>query len=530
MSRAAKPAGPFAPAGAPARWQRALASACLVIFLAAFGSIFAVAALRGRLGVSANSAALFVLLAGGFFCLARFGLPRLSSLSPRAWAAVFWGGLGLLLALQLGSGFLLLNDHTTAPFDTEAVYRTATQLAAGQVPAEYNDYFVSCESNTLCMFVLYWLYRLVFLLGGALSPVWGMLLNTALLWLAALFTCKAALLLWGRAGGGAALALCLLFLPLYIFTPFLYTDPMAAPLVAASLYCFVRLRRRWAFLSPKGRLVRAAGLGALLGLAFLMKGNALVLVPALGLWCLFSLPLKGRGRQALGLVLAVALAAGLVIGGFKAYVRGCGLIDFSGYDALHMPLTHWIMMGLEHDGAYNSENFVYSGSYPTVAEKKAAIAARIGTNLQALAKNPVALAWLMYTKAGTDWADGLYGSPGAAAFAPVRATWLSEWFTSTGAYAGVTGSFGQAFHWLLWLCGFGLVLRALRQKKPGGFALAAALCLLGNLAFLSLWEANARYAFCFFSCLVLLAAGFLSGGRAGQDINNEQEVTPLGKR
>ena len=64
--------------------------------------------------------------------------------------------------------------------------------------------------------------------------------------------------------------------------------------------------------------MRAAGLGALLGLAFLMKGNALVLVPALGRWCLFSLPLKGHGRQALGLVLAVALAAGLVVGGFKA--------------------------------------------------------------------------------------------------------------------------------------------------------------------------------------------------------------------
>lgn len=208
MSRPARQAGTFAPAPHGCGWQRGLRLVCLILFVLAFGSIFAVTVLRGNLALSPLRLGLLAALAGLAFCLARFALPRLDRLSTKRWAALFWGGLGLLLALQLASGFLLLNDHTTAPFDTEAVYRTATQLAAGQVPAEYNDYFVSCESNTLCMFLLYWLYRLVFLLGGPLSPVWGMLLNTALLWLAAVFTCKTALALWGRGAARRWFSVC----------------------------------------------------------------------------------------------------------------------------------------------------------------------------------------------------------------------------------------------------------------------------------------------------------------------------------
>ena len=106
MSRAAKPAGPFAPGAAPARWQRALASACLMIFLAAFGSIFAVAALRGRLGVSGKQHGAVRPLGRGLF------LPG-ALLACRAFPAFLpglgrgvLGRLGLLLALQLGSGFL----------------------------------------------------------------------------------------------------------------------------------------------------------------------------------------------------------------------------------------------------------------------------------------------------------------------------------------------------------------------------------------------------------------------------------------
>lgn len=513
-------AEPFEPAFTPARWQLRLSKACLVIFMAAFGSIFLAAALRGKLDVSPLRLGFAAGLAAAFFCLARFVFPTLCRLSARVWAGIFWGGLALLLCLQLASGFLLLNDHTTAPFDTEAVYRTAVQLAGGQIPAEYNDYFVCAESNLLCMFFLYWVYRLAFLLGFTLGPALGMVLNTALLWLAALFTCKTAAALWGRAGGAAALLLCFLFLPLYIFTPFLYTDTMAAPLVAATLYGFTRLRQHWAALGIKGRIAHCAGVSALAALAFLMKGNGAVLFPALGLWCLFCLPLKGRGKRILCLLLAAALAATLVIGGFKLYSRNSGLLDFSGYDTLHMPLTHWIMMGLEHDGAYNNESFAYSGSFATAAERRPAILARIGTNLQALFKNPVALVWLMLTKADTDWLDGLYTAPQTAQLNPVRTTALSEWFTANGRHAGLVNDFGQAFYWLLWIGAFWAAAGALRRRgHPGGAPLLLVLCLLGNLGFLCLWEANARYTFCFFSCLMLLAAGCLAhiSNQAAQD-------------
>ena len=36
------------------------------------------------------------------------------------------------------------------------------------------------------------------------------------------------------------------------------------------------------------------------------------------------------------------------------------------------------------------------------------------------------------------------------------------------------------------------------------------ICLLGNLAFLTLWEANARYPFCYSCCLLLFGAALLA--------------------
>ena len=497
--------------------QAGLRRAVWLLFLAAFACIFLVIGLRGHLNLSVRRLAFCALLAAGAFGLRRF-LPLVNRLSPGRWRAVFGGGLVLLLALQLGSGFLLLQDLTTSPFDTEAVLRTATELAQGIVPASYNDYFSSVDSNVLCMFVLYWMYRPVYLLTGATGPAWAMVLNVLCLFLAAVCVCGAAGLLWGRRGKAAALVLCLAFLPYYIFTAFVYTDTMAAPLVAGSLWAFLALEARWGRLSQKARLLGCAGLGILVGAAFLMKGNALLLYPAFAVYLAlrpgFWAGLRRIWRSAVATLLLFCLGSAAVIFGFNFYKWNCGLLDFSLYDSMHTPTTHWIMMGLENDGAFNSESFTYTGRYPTIEEKKAAIRARIRTNLEHLFSSPQSLAWLFFTKAETDWSDGLYTAPQMVNLAPVHRTWLHEWFSVDGTHADLTADFGQAVYWLLWAPGFAAAARGILNRRTGDHGLFfCAICLLGNLAFLTLWEANARYPFCYSCCLLLFGAALLAAPR-----------------
>ena len=505
------------PAGL-ARWQILLRRAALLVFLACFGSIFLVTGLRGNLSVSPLRLVLLAALGAGAFWLCRKGLPLLDGLSARRWDLLFYGGLALLLALQLGSGFLLVQDLTTSPFDTEAVLRTATELAQGIVPAQYNDYFSSVDTNVFCMFVLYWLYRPVYLLTGSTGPEWAMALNTLFLFFAAFAICRTALGLWGRRGGGAALILCFLFLPFYIFTSFVYTDTMAAGLVAGGLWAFTALVRHWPDLKKAGRLAGCAGLGALLAAAFLMKGNALLLYPAMGAYLLLTLDLPGlvrrRWRSALASLLLAALGSAAVLTGFNAYKQNCGLLDFSLYESMHTPITHWIMMGLEHDGAFSNESFAYTAQFPTIEEKKAGNLARIRTNLQHLFGDPQSLAWLVFTKADTDWMDGLFSAPQTTGLAPLRHTWLHEWFSVDGAHASLTADFGQAFYWLVWAGAFLAAVKSLRRRWPGENALLlCCLCLLANLAFLTLWEANSRYPFCYCCCMLLPLAGLLAAGR-----------------
>ena len=123
-----------------------LRRAVWLLLLGSFGCIFLVIALRGHWSLGPRRMLFCALLAAGVLVLRRF-LPLVDRLAPGRWRALFGGGLMLLFALQLGSGFLLLQDLTTSPFDTEAVLRTATELAQGTVPALYNDYFASVDGT-----------------------------------------------------------------------------------------------------------------------------------------------------------------------------------------------------------------------------------------------------------------------------------------------------------------------------------------------------------------------------------------------
>ena len=496
-----------------------LRRAVWLLLLCSFGCIFLVIVLRGHWSFGPRRLLFFALLAAGIFLLRRF-LPLVDRLSPGRWRAIFGSGLALLLALQMGSGFLLLQNLTTSPFDTEAVLRTATELAQGIVPATYNDYFASVDSNVLCMFVLYWMYRLVYLITGTTGPAWAMGLNVLCLFAAAACVCGAAGCLWGRRGRAAALTLCLLFLPYYAFTSFVYTDTLTAPLVAGSLWAFLALEVRWNHLSRPARLLGCAGLGALVGVAFLMKGNAVLLYPAFAVYLALRpglrAALRHHWRTALATLLLFGMGSAAVMFGFNTYKWNCGLLDFSLYESMHTPITHWIMMGLENDGAFNNESFTYTARYPTIEEKKAANLARIQTNLEHLLSSPQSLAWLFFTKAETDWGDGLYTAPQTVNLAPVQRTWLHEWFSVDGAHSDVTADFGQAFYWMLWAGAFIAAIRGIRNRRqPGESGLfLCAICLLGNLAFLTLWEANARYPFCYSCCLLLFGAFLLASPRS----------------
>lgn len=489
--------------------KRSLARIAAGLFCLSFAGVFLAGLLRGELSLGSWWA--WALLAVLLLLWVRHGSRLVARCTERTFRLLFWGLAALLLALMLAAGFLLLNDHTVSPFDTEAVYRTALDLAQGRIPAEYNDYFVTCENNLFCTLLLAAVYRVVYLLGGALVPGWGMGLNAVCLWLAALFTALCAKRVWGRSAALLALLASFFFLPYYIFTPFLYTDPMGAPFVAGAILLAVRLEQTWADRTLRARLLGAAALGAAAAAAGLMKGSALLLLAAVPLW----LWLRGRvicKKQALLALAAAALGFLAVWSGFKAFVHHGPLFDFSAYDAYHMPLTHWVMMGLENDGAFNNESFSYSGSYPTVALREQAIARRIGSDLRHLTQQPVALAWLAATKTATTWLDGSYSCGEAAALAPAVRTALSEWALPDGAHYRQAMSFCQSFYLLLWAGAFVSAGRfALGRPSSGrGFCLLPILCLLGNLCFFLVWECNARYTFVFSCCLFWLLIGALA--------------------
>ena len=112
-----------------------LRRAVWLLLLGSFGCIFLVIALRGHGSLGPRRMLFCALLAAGFGAAALFATGRQAR--PRPMASVVCRRVVLLFALQLGSGFLLLQDLTTSPFDTEAVLRTATELARRGTPTRF---------------------------------------------------------------------------------------------------------------------------------------------------------------------------------------------------------------------------------------------------------------------------------------------------------------------------------------------------------------------------------------------------------
>ncbi len=480
---------------------------CRLCFLL-FGASLLLLVLRGSFPLLS-----VVCAVATFWAVARY-LPRfaapIAALSPSAFRRLYYGGLLLLFALQIAAGFALCNDAAQCTFDSSAVLQMAKDLAAGHIPAAANDYFVTYSTNTLCMFVQYWLLCLTTPLGlPAAQSV--MLLNALALFGAVFYTVRIARLLWGRCGALTAELCCLLFLPFFIFVPFVYTDTMSAPFVAAVLFYYLRLRRQWKMLSRCGRALNFAVMTLLLPVGCLMKGNAYLLCPALALHFLLTADPRMRLREKATLFAASLFSTAAVIKLFDFFQKTCGLIDFSHYDNYHLPFSMWIMMGLENNGGFALESYQYMYTFPTLAQKSAAALDRIAYSLHRLAASPAALAWLTATKLQTVWGDGLYNASAYATLAPLYHTAASEWLLTGGQFFPLVNGFGQCFYLLLWLGALTTAVSLLRgrmEDNAGSPALLFQVCLLGNLFFFLFWEANERYTFNFSCCLILLFVGW----------------------
>lgn len=303
------------------------------------------------------------------------------------------------------------------------------------------------------------------------------------------------------AGGDCALfflLLAALFPPIYFQASVSYTDTYSVWAAPCVLLCTERAVRAE---SAKRRLALAALAGACLGVGGKIKVTVLIVGIALAIWLLAALPLR---RALAGLAAAGAVFAA-VWAGFGLWGRAL-VLDDPARDGEALPATHWIMMGMQGDGSYNSYDEWFITTTAPYDE-------RVATNLRVIRERleqmgPAGYLRLLWRKScrtfGSGTADMSYSYQYQDNSPP--AGWVYELVLENGRFYTLYNNLSQSAYLTLTALGVAGAFLTLRRRGEGAARFAPPLALCGFWLFMMLWESNHRQLVNQWSLWLILAA------------------------
>ena len=466
------------------------------LFLGGFGLLLLAllaAAVRQWQYNSLAALAAALVLGMALLVFLRLAEPVVEGLLP----AAFWGAFALLalgwlallsaLGLRLAQAFIM---------DMEVVYASLPDFLDGfPLVGDTPGYYMVCNNNLGIALLLTAFYRVLHPFG--ISPdqgsglAAGILLNCCMIWLAVLLLCAAAWLLTRkRLPVLALLGLAAVFLPFYLYAPQFYSDTLVMPFLALAVVLYL-------FLNEHPSLGLAAALGAVIFLAYAVKGSAGVLLPAAAIVWLLR---PAARRERLLPLAAMTLAFLALLGGYKAWQNT--FLDWESADGYTYPTELWLCYGSHDMGNYSQADVDAANALPTKAERKTMLRRRIAANYssRSVAGNLVFFA----RKAAHTWGEGKYDADEFTA-TPLTSNWTAK-FTLPGQplYMPMTYWCQVVQYLLLGLAAAGCLL-ALRGSWPGAVTLLP-MTLWGGMLLLSVWETKPRYALHFAPLLLLMAA------------------------
>lgn len=428
--------------------------------------------------------------------------PRCERLDDRRFQMrVILIGVFAILALQLLCAycFQIAQDKMLPTKDISQVERYVFQILSDNsydcIAQGHNHYYIVKYPNNLpYLFLLTFLYRITYWLTGTYSQGLVMTLNTLVINLSILLTVLTARRIFGYRKAVFTLLLCAVFTPFYTFAAYYYTDTFVMPVLIGAVYAFS------AALQQEKRVKKIVLLvlcGALIGVGFWFKATVAILLPAILLYLLLERGFKRMIKTLAPLLLAFVL----VFASYTAVLKTVNIIPDEVSDRYQYPYTHWVMMGLKDQGAYNPEDSDLTASYPSKAEKTQANFEEIKNRIAE--KGFFGMIYHLGFKATWTWMDGTY----------YVSCYLADYQHHTPLHSLVLYDGRWRFFYYGIACGFQLFLIFMMaysawdaaRKRRMDLTLMLRIAVFGLYLFLLLWETNSRYPFHYAPLYLLLA-------------------------
>lgn len=407
---------------------------------------------------------------------------------------LFFGGFILIMQL-----FVVFVIGASLRGDTLYVFDQAVEMLSTKTMSDTAvlGYFTLFSNNIFPCIYEYLFLRLGSFFG--LNPenymIFIGIINVIHIDIALIFAVKIVSMLKGRETALKFMLLCMINPILIAYSTFVYTHTFSMPYVMGVLLSLIYAER-----SDKHKRYIFTGLAVFCAcMGFKMRPTAIITIIAIVVYEI----VRERDRDSkmvleavrhTGIALITATAVFLSISAISnTYVK----FDYS---KTAYPPTHWIMMGAQGNGGFNSEDYIFTDSFETREEKIEANISEIKNRIKKL--GITGSFELAKSKLKVTWSDGIDDSIDNLS-ASKKFSKMTDYIT--GSQKDIFVVYCHVFHTMLMLL-FTVSVCGAFLKKRVSLDFVLYLNVLGGMLFHILWETGEAYSICFTFFIIILAA------------------------
>lgn len=413
------------------------------------------------------------------------------------------GATVLLFVIQL---FAVYNYYFETGWDSYVLVNTSQTLADGygfDIESDQSYYYSTYPNNFLMVFVFSNIIRIGNIIG--IGPIMAILIVQCMISAVTGFLVFRIIYLW-RGLLREAWNVWLLYVLILGFSPWVsipYSDAMGLIFPALILYLYVSARKGKYF------CVKVFLLAAVSVFAYKIKPQLLILFIALLIVLILKL-IKGGIAEKKAVIKGIGCGIGGIVFMMWAVSVVTGSVDIATDDEAVFSPAHYIMMGLNPvtNGGYLEEDVYFSHVQPEDERVKAnlQVAHERIEEYGASGMSEHLLKKMLTNYADGTWAWGAEGGFYSKVFED-KNQWISPFLKSIYYYDGSRYGFFLSYSqtmWMLLLAGCFLTF-LFRGKKIEGVVLVMMLSVVGLSLFEMIFEARARYLYCYVPIYILLA-------------------------
>lgn len=283
--------------------------------------------------------------------------------------------------------------------------------------------------------------------------------------------------------------------PFYLYTAIFYTDTMSMLFTIWMCYLLVKIKKEenW-----KKDTILQVILGLVLVIGMKTKLTTSFIIIAAIIYMLLTWDIKKIFQKVRGVVPSFLV-------GFILMNLIIGQVIYKDKDdnSFKVPKLHWIMIGLNEDGNFTSEDYYITMDQPTYEDKKKAEIEAIkqklaGYNVGTFLKH-------LNTKLTFAWGDGTYYGPIKLERQPHHKKLLHEFVLRYGKYNQYYKYIPQAMHFGMLIFILINAYSILKEKNfKNNINIIFIITMCGINVFLLIWENRSRYVLTILPIMLLL--------------------------